>query len=145
MALIMFTDSKFVRVAFSPRYLLATNTVSCSTLLGIADVAQQYIHGDWDPGKDRPLAIWRTLRFSIMGIVVGPMNHFWYKWLDASVIRGNQGSIVLKKVIADLAVSPVFASTFVSGLIIFPCCTTRRSIGEEGAFRISTQISTNFH
>ncbi|KHN85950.1 Mpv17-like protein 2, partial [Toxocara canis] len=109
---------RFVYAAFSSRYLLVTNTVSCSALLGVADVIQQYVHGDWDPKKGRPFDLWRTVRFTAMGIVVGPMNHYWYKWLDAAVIRGSQRRIVAKKVIADISVSPIFASTFISGVAL---------------------------
>lgn len=130
--------AKFVNIAFSSRYLLTTNTVSCSALLGVADALQQYIHGDWDPKNSRPFSLWRTVRFTAMGLVVGPMNHYWYKWLDARIIRGSQGAIVLKKVFADICASPVFASTFISGVALLEGQSISGALNEYGRkfFRI---------
>ncbi|MFH4980030.1 hypothetical protein AB6A40_006739 [Gnathostoma spinigerum] len=107
---------RMVKVAFSPRYLLVTNTITCSSLLGIADGIQQYIHGDWDRRQGKPYNVWRTFRLTAIGILLGPMNHYWYRLLDSRVVFGSLSNIVAKKVTFDLAVSPVFASTFISGV-----------------------------
>uniref|UniRef100_A0A0M3IQI7 Mpv17-like protein n=1 Tax=Ascaris lumbricoides TaxID=6252 RepID=A0A0M3IQI7_ASCLU len=83
-----------------------------------------------------------------MGLVVGPMNHYWYKWLDARIIRGSQGAIVLKKVFADICASPVFASTFISGVALLEGQSISGALNEYGRkfFRIlmETMLSDNF-
>uniref|UniRef100_A0A7E4VXG7 Mpv17-like protein n=1 Tax=Panagrellus redivivus TaxID=6233 RepID=A0A7E4VXG7_PANRE len=58
----------------------------------------------------------RVLRVSAIGILHGPMNHFWYRFLDGVAFRGRPGYVIAKKVIADLSVSPVFATSFIAGL-----------------------------
>ncbi|VDN60768.1 unnamed protein product [Dracunculus medinensis] len=109
---------KALQIAFSSRYLFVTNTLCYSSLLGVADSLQQYIHGDWDPKLSKDFDKWRTFRFSIMGFILGPMNHFWYRWLDSGIIKGGRNIVVLKKVIADFLSSPAFSSVFISGVAL---------------------------
>lgn len=52
-----------------------------------------------------------------MGLILGPMNHFWYKFLDAKVKDSVTCKRVLKKITADMLVSPIFAATFISGVL----------------------------
>ncbi|VDD94995.1 unnamed protein product [Enterobius vermicularis] len=98
---------KFFRSAFSPKYLLVTNTVSCTSLLAVGDLLQQYLHGEWDIKNGKPFDGWRTFRFSVLGVVIGPANHYWFKFLDSYFVHGRKSAIVAKKVISDLAIAPL--------------------------------------
>lgn len=82
---------------FSRKYLLVTNTVVSLSLEGLSDYTQQRIerngYQDWK----------RTGRMMVMGAFFGPVEHFWYKYLDAKVV-GNSFITVCKKVVLDEAV-----------------------------------------
>ena len=82
------------RLAFSSRYLLATNTILSLSLEGLSDYTQQKIekneYQDWR----------RTGRMTIMGALFGPVEHFWYRFLDRK-FPGVSRTIVCKKVIVD--------------------------------------------
>lgn len=92
--------------------LLLKNTIATCTLLGLADSLQQWISRDYAFSQDKPLDIARTRRFATMGIVMGPMSHFWYKWLENKVTHGSKIAIVMKKIILDVIVAPAFGSIF---------------------------------
>jgi len=83
-------------------------------IYGIADVIVQMIEGKSRSLRDVELS--RVLRVSSIGLLHGPMNHYWYKFLDGTVVIGTPGVLVAKKVIADLSVSPFFTSTFIAGI-----------------------------
>lgn len=53
-------------------------------------------------------------RVAALGLVLGPMNHQWYRLLDGR-IGGRTGKDIAVKVAADFAVSPIFACTFIAG------------------------------
>lgn len=54
-------------------------------------------------------------RMFIVGLFLGPFNHFWYGLLDR-VIKGSGGKVVLKKILCDQTVAaPVFCSSFFLG------------------------------
>ena len=94
---------------FLGKHLLLVNTATASVLYATGDVLQQKIEGakkfDWN----------RTLRMGTLGIFVGPVNHYWYKFLDAT-IKGATGKAVFKKVLADqLVMAPLFAGLFYVG------------------------------
>ncbi|KAK0406308.1 hypothetical protein QR680_018495 [Steinernema hermaphroditum] len=102
---------KILSRAYSPKHLLATNTATFVSLLGLGDYIQQCFQGaEWD---------WRrTARFAAIGFLIGPMNHYWYKFLDGRIYGEKLKAVVIKKVIADFVVSPAFASTFIAGVAI---------------------------
>ena len=89
--------------------LLLVNTVVCGGLYGLGDVCQQKITGngtnDWR----------RTTRMTTLGVLMGPVNHYWYWALDF-VMPGRAGKTVLKKVLADqLVMAPVCCVLFYTG------------------------------
>ena len=50
-----------------------------------------------------------------IGLALGPLNHYWYLFLD-KILPGATGRIVFKKVILDeLIASPVFTTSFFMG------------------------------
>uniref|UniRef100_A0A914W6U1 Mpv17-like protein 2 n=1 Tax=Plectus sambesii TaxID=2011161 RepID=A0A914W6U1_9BILA len=106
----------FLKRAFSQKYLIVTNTVSCSSLLGAGDFLQQKI--GWSTKSGTEGYDWkRTARVAALGLVLGPMNHHWYRLLDGR-IGGRTGKDIATKVAADFAVSPIFACTFITGVAV---------------------------
>ena len=69
------------------------------------------------------------MRVSSVGLLHGPMNHYWYKFLDGTIVTGTPGVLVAKKVIADLSVSPFFTSTFIAGENCYFLIISLRIIG----------------
>lgn len=123
-----------IRKAFSPRYLLITNTVSCGTLLGVADYMVQKFENRWAGKAGQPVD-WNRIskifihkkfqkflnlvRVTAVGCLWGPMNHVWYRFLDRRIVGGNMGQVVAKKVFADFLVSPIFVMTFLAGITFY--------------------------
>ena len=83
------------------RYLLLTNTVVSGVLEGLGDFLQQKLEGkqnnDWQ----------RTKRMTIMGLILGPPEHYWFRLLDKR-FPGRSPTIVAKKVFLDETVNGVF-------------------------------------
>ena len=89
--------------------LLLINTGTCCTLYAVGDLLQQRIEG-------RTKTDWvRTARMATLGCFMGPVNHYWYVFLDRT-IPGVAASIVGKKILADqLVMAPICCSVFYIG------------------------------
>ncbi|GMT32624.1 hypothetical protein PFISCL1PPCAC_23921, partial [Pristionchus fissidentatus] len=57
-------------------------------------------------------------RMTTMGLVLGPMTHVWYRLLDSYAFRGARTVIVLKKIVCDVSVAPIFSSTTITGMAL---------------------------
>ena len=83
------------------RYLLLTNTVVSGVLEGLGDFLQQKLerkqNNDWQ----------RTKRMTIIGLILGPPEHYWFRFLDKR-FPGKSPRIVAKKVFLDETVNGVF-------------------------------------
>jgi len=97
---------------FSPKLLLYTNTGLCVGLSITGDILQQVYQaktkrktsGSWDRV--------RTLRMAGTGLVMGPVVHYWYIFLDR-IYPGRTLRILFKKIALDqLICSPVYLSLF---------------------------------
>ena len=77
------------------RYLLLTNTVSSCALDALGDALEQRVE------RMRPHDYPRTLRMGAVGLILGPLDHYWYRFLD-SRFPGTRAPIVAKKVALDL-------------------------------------------
>ncbi len=98
---------------FFGRHLLLVNTGTCTSLYMAGDIIQQHIEGceeiDWK----------RTLRMAVLGVVMGPLNHGWYKVLDMAVKGAPSGAVVFKKVLADqFVMAPMSICVFYAGKFI---------------------------
>ncbi|KAL3989328.1 Mpv17 / PMP22 family protein [Acanthocheilonema viteae] len=111
--------------------LLLTNTVVTSSLLGISDTLQQWISGDYNSSdQNKSFNVTRTKRFATMGLIIGPMCHFWYRWMERTVIRGTKATVVSKRIACDIAASPIFGSIFISGLALLEGNSIAEAIAE---------------
>lgn len=95
---------------FFGRHLLLVNTATCTGLYTAGDLIQQNIEGskeiDWG----------RAMRMAVLGVVMGPLNHGWYKVLDLAVKGAPGRAVVFKKVLADqLVMAPMSICVFYAG------------------------------
>ncbi|CAG5131005.1 unnamed protein product [Candidula unifasciata] len=96
------------------KHLLATNIVTCGSLLGLGDCFVQRIN--MMINKEEKYDFPRTGRMILIGFSLGPFNHFWYSLLD-KFIKGRTGANVLTKIACDqMVAAPFFCSSFLCGL-----------------------------
>ncbi|GMT06151.1 hypothetical protein PENTCL1PPCAC_28325, partial [Pristionchus entomophagus] len=108
----------WIRIAFSPRYLLVTNTLTGSFVLATGDFLHQH-SSNLKERKELRTDWARTMRIiGVSTLIFAPLNHFYFRWLDRTIIHGSRGQIVAKKVVVDTVASPIFASSYVVGLNI---------------------------
>lgn len=94
------------------RYLAVTNTATSVGLFALGDLLQQVAIErqetiDWK----------RTGRMTAMGLLIGPLNHYWYRLLDTRW-PGKTHRMVLSKVLMDEVVyAPVGTCIFYLGNI----------------------------
>uniref|UniRef100_A0A8C5PM72 Mpv17-like protein 2 n=1 Tax=Leptobrachium leishanense TaxID=445787 RepID=A0A8C5PM72_9ANUR len=102
------------RQLFTGKTLLLTNTVSAGILLSIGDIIQQTREVTKDDKKERDWK--RTGRMLVIGCCMGPVDHYWYIWLDR-VLPGTAIKIVLRKVLVEqILASPVLGALFFMGM-----------------------------
>ena len=94
----MFRHTRSIRRLLLGRYLLATNTVSQCGLDALADVLEQRCIECASP-HDWP----RTLRMGTAAFLMGPVDHYWYHFLD-SRFPGTGAATVARKVTLDILV-----------------------------------------
>lgn len=79
-----------------------------------------------------------TGRMFIIGLMLGPFNHFWYKMLDKYII-GTGIKMVTKKIAADQAVAgPFFCTTFLIGNLISNLWQTEHIFMRETVLQSNT-------
>ena len=110
---------------FGTLRLLVFNTAVSGTLYTVGDVIQQKIFGT----VGSPYDYARTSRMCILGLCVGPLNHFWYLQLDRLVV-GKGMTVVLKKIVCDQ-------------LMFAPSCITVFYLGKFFTCLLSPKITNN--
>lgn len=93
------------------KYLLITNTLSSGFLMVAGDQMSQEIEYQRDNSKSR-FDYERSAKMFLVGSIQGPINHFFYGWMDR-VIKVVDLKNVSKKIILDqLIMSPVCIIAF---------------------------------
>lgn len=100
------------------KHLLVTNVATCGTLLALGDFIVQNIEKKYvkdTQGRVVNYSFQRTGRMFVIGLALGPFNHFWYRFLDQAV-TGTGLQVVAKKIAVDQAVAgPFFCTAFLLG------------------------------
>eukprot|EP01135_Chromosphaera_perkinsii_P001638 Nk52_evm15s208 gene=Nk52_evmTU15s208 len=91
---------------------LTANTASAVLLGGVGDVIEQKViqrRPDWDH--------WRTVRMGSIGVVLGPLGHYWYMGLDKMLTTTISARVISKKVLLDQCImAPSCIFVFYTGL-----------------------------
>uniref|UniRef100_A0A915E2F5 Mitochondrial inner membrane protein Mpv17 n=1 Tax=Ditylenchus dipsaci TaxID=166011 RepID=A0A915E2F5_9BILA len=88
----------FFRLAFTRRYAMLSNTVSCVVLLGAADATEQCFMGK----QTKELDWKRICRVAAIGVALGPMNTVWYRILQKCVKLSSPARMAVSKAFLDL-------------------------------------------
>ncbi|CAN0304207.1 unnamed protein product [Lampetra planeri] len=92
------------------RGFLVANTASCGALMATGDAVQQWREKRAGSRERRDWV--RTARMFSVGIVLGPILHLWYVYLDKFLPERTR-KVVAKKILADqLIASPPLAALF---------------------------------
>ncbi|KAK7113881.1 mpv17-like protein 2 [Littorina saxatilis] len=100
---------------FSPKLLLYTNTSLTVSLSITGDILQQWYQAKTkrkDVGWDKL----RTLRMAGTGLLIGPLVHFWYIFLDRWLPGRTFGTLCKKIALDQLVCSPFYVSLFILSL-----------------------------
>ena len=93
------------------RYLLATNTVATAFLYGMGDCIQQKVFERTDQQHN-----WeRTKRMAIMGLVQGPIDHYWFQVLEKRLPLKTPKMIAIKVVLGELVIGTSSIGIFFTG------------------------------
>ena len=92
------------------RYLLATNTVTSGFLDGLGDCVQQRFFE-----RTHPHDWGRTRRMAIMGLLLGPIDHYWYQLLERRLPLKTAKMIAIKVILDELVIGTTSISIFFTG------------------------------
>ena len=97
------------------RHLMVTNSLTSCGLFALGDLAEQKIEG-------RSTIDWRrTLRMSAMGLIIGPINHYWYTFLDKRWSGRSHRHVFTKMLTDEICMAPVSACIFYVGEAYLIC------------------------
>ena len=99
--------------------MFVTNTVSAGLFMGVGDIAtqkferyrarhkvdQQNVKHNWT----------RTRNMFVMGLALGPIGHFWYRFLDGYLPSRSLRSVAKKVVLDQCVAGPFLYVLFFSG------------------------------
>ena len=95
--------------ALFSNYLLLTNTVVSGALDSVGDILEQRLERVW------PHNWGRTARMGTIGLLLGSVDHYWYKLLDER-LPGRRVTTVGKKILVDMLVNgPLSITAFYIG------------------------------
>lgn len=90
---------------------LLTKALTSAVLAALGDSLAQL-----SAGGEKGLSTSRLVRFAaVNAVLVGPVFHFWYGWLDSAFAQAGVGGALLRIVPDQLVFSPAF-------LFVFLCC-----------------------
>lgn len=93
------------------KYLLTTNIVSSGVLMGIGDMMCQEIEIQRYRIKKRYDWV-RIGNMFIVGCLCGPLNHYFYKWMDKIIPKADFTSATKKILLDQILMSPACVVLF---------------------------------
>ncbi|CAF0931180.1 unnamed protein product [Brachionus calyciflorus] len=112
------------------KYGVFGNTLIGIFLRGFGDTIQQNIEIKSNQNQGQKFDLTRTKNISLTGVVIGPLNYYWYKYLDTKYPTKTP-RIIIKKILLD----QIYGATFFTFLFIVIVClldgkTIRESLSE---------------
>ncbi|XP_017298254.1 PXMP2/4 family protein 4-like [Diaphorina citri] len=107
--------TQILRTMFSQKYLFYTNSLGGGVLMCLGDTIQQTIELYTKVDK-RGYDLKRVAHMGIIGLVMGPPQHFFYKYLDKYLPKRSGKSIALKLCFDQAIISPVCIIIFLYGM-----------------------------
>lgn len=98
------------------KYLIYTNTITCGGLMGLGDVIQQEIELHKKIHRDGVFNWTRTAHMTIIGLAIGPIQHWIYKYMDIFLPQRTHSSIIKKIMFDQFVVSPGCIYIFIYGI-----------------------------
>lgn len=93
------------------KYLLTTNVVSSGVLMGIGDLMCQEL--EFQSKKLNKRYDWvRIGNMIIVGCLCGPLNHYFYKWMDKVLPKADFATATKKILLDQILMSPVCCVLF---------------------------------
>lgn len=101
-----------VKKGYTGKHSLVVNTVTSGVLGTVGDIVAQRLEQkseilEWDAK--------RTRHMTIMNLLLGPVMHYWYRFLDMSY-PGHSFKMISRKLCLDMLSSPVWYAWFIGGL-----------------------------
>ncbi|KAG4073952.1 hypothetical protein HA402_014157 [Bradysia odoriphaga] len=93
------------------KYLLITNTLSSGFLMVAGDQMSQEIEYQRDNSKKR-FDYERSAKMFVVGAIQGPINHFFYGWMDRVIKVVNLKNVSKKIVLDQLIMAPACIVAF---------------------------------
>ncbi|CAH0389485.1 unnamed protein product [Bemisia tabaci] len=97
------------------KYLLVTNTVSSGILMAVGDSMQQQIETYRGFHENESHDAVRSMNMAMVGIILGPIQHVFYMYLDRFIPGRDLFSVSKKLLLDQLIASPVYIVTFFYG------------------------------
>uniref|UniRef100_H2YN68 Mpv17-like protein 2 n=1 Tax=Ciona savignyi TaxID=51511 RepID=H2YN68_CIOSA len=116
-----FIFSKFTSL-YKGRYAVVTNTITVGAMAVFSDVTTQKIEGN-------KLDMTRTKHMGILATGCGPLMHYWYRFLDQRFTK-NVKRAVLKKVVLDVIVSPLWYAIYLTGFCVLKKYSREKAVSE---------------
>ncbi|XP_019859767.1 PREDICTED: mpv17-like protein 2 isoform X2 [Amphimedon queenslandica] len=105
------------------RYLLFTNTVVSCGLEALGDLLVQ----KYEKNSEQEIDWARTKRMAVIGFILGPPEHYWFKFLDKRY-PGRGVVSVFKKVTLDEVINgPACVIVFFLGFKLLLCASSFKS------------------
>lgn len=93
------------------KYLLTTNVISSGVLMGVGDLMCQEL--EFQSNKLKKRYDWvRIGNMIIVGCLCGPLNHYFYKWMDKVLPKADFASATKKILLDQILMSPACCVLF---------------------------------
>ena len=117
--------------SYTGRWALVTNVATAGVMGCIADATAQVAEKKYF-GSSEPWDYTRTRNMTIISTAFGPLVYYWYHFLDTR-FPGKAPPIIVKKVVVDLLIAPVWYGVYIGGLCLLKNSSLENALKEYKA------------